>query len=135
MNRRPDSDETRPALINQRIGQGFAFLRDVLINPSLVEKIPSGATLRHRDVALDQAHIDVHLTAYQAPAMASWTALVTGVDGSTPPVLRRSWPLNHWGWKHVTLDAAGETVVAALDSLEAKLRNTTTEDQRSFRDR
>jgi hypothetical protein len=35
----------------------------VLANPSLVETVPSGATLRPRDVALDREQVVVHLTA------------------------------------------------------------------------
>jgi hypothetical protein len=80
----------------------------------------------------------VHLTAYQAPAMATWTALVTGVDEEAAAwrwPARRGWPMSLWGRKRARINAVGETAAAALDALEAKLRHTTTEDEAAIRDR
>jgi hypothetical protein len=124
-------------MIEQRIGQSFAFLRDVLANPWLVEKIRSGASLRHRDVVLDEAPFVVHLTAYQAPSMANWTAMVAGVDDELAWRRQRvpDWPVHRWGRLCTRVDAVGETAAAALDALEAKILRTTTEDAAALHDR
>lgn len=128
----PDSDDTRDERIDRRIGQTFAFLRDVLAHPSLVEKIPSGANLRHRDVALDREHVVVRLTAFQAPTMATWAAIVTGVDGASQRATSnpntwhmhdaRGWHVHPGRGQRVVVDAEGETSEAALDALEARVR-------------
>ena len=127
----PDIDDAQAEVIDQRIGQTFAFLRDVLANPALVEKIPTGATLRHRDMALDGVSVVVRLTAYRTPAMATWSAIVSGVDG-TPPQWAQAgrWHMHDpYAWhvhlpnkKRITFDATGETPDAALDALEAEVR-------------
>ena len=123
MNTRPDIDEVQAELIDQRIGQTFAFLRDVLANPSLMEKIPSGATLRHRDVALDQEQVVVHLTAYQAPAMPAWAATITGTT-SGPQRWKdiTTWHNHRPNGQRMRFEAVGETADAALDALETQVR-------------
>ena len=80
----PDIDETQAAVIDQRIEQGFAFLRDALDRPELLTEIPDGATLRFRDVALDREQGVVRLTAYQAPGMPGWAATITGTTSGPP---------------------------------------------------
>jgi len=123
MSTRPDIDDTQAELIDQRIGQTFAFLRDVLANPAVVEKIPSGATLRHRDVALDREQVVVRLTAYQAPPMPAWAATITGATGG-----RRRWGhVTTWhiprpNGQRMRFEAVGETADAALDALETQVR-------------
>lgn len=107
MSPRHDIDDAQAAVIDQRIGQSFAFLRDVLADPALIERIPTGATLRHRDVVLPADHAVVRLTAYQTPAMATWSALVTGSTDA-----RRA----------EAVIATSESAEAALDALEAELR-------------
>ncbi len=131
MSRRPDIDDAQAELIDQRIGQTFTFPRDVLANPALVEKIPSGATLRHRDVSLDRDQVVVPLTAYQAPAMASWAAIVTGVDGAPSRWAKsatwhrhdaRGWHAHPSRGQRVGFDVERETSEAALDDLETQVR-------------
>jgi hypothetical protein len=105
---------TEAATVDRRIEQTFAFLRDVLANPSLVEKIPSGATLRHRDVVLGQTPVVVHLTAYRTPAMPAWAATITGAKGS---------PVRRSNGQRLRLEAVGDSGDAALDALEAQVRH------------
>lgn len=123
MSHLPDIDPAQAKVIDQRIGQGFTFLRDVLDRPGLLEKIPSGATLRFRDVALFQGQVLLHLTAYQTPAMPAWAATITGGEG-VPTRLGHveTWHRHLPNGRRVSFHAAGETPEAALDALEAELR-------------
>jgi hypothetical protein len=123
MSTRPDIDDAQAELIDQRIGQAFAFLRDVLSNPSLVEKIPSGATLRHRDVALEREHVVVRLTAFLAPEMPAGAATITGATGGP----QRwgditTWHVHRPNGQRMRFEAVGETADGALDALETQLR-------------
>ena len=131
MSKLHDVDDAQAAVIDQRIGQGFAFLRDVLAHPALTEQIPTGATLRHRDVALDREPIVVRLTAYQAPAMATWAALVSGIEGAPPQWAHvgtwhahdsTAWHLHPRNGQRVTFDATGETVTLTAQSLASVTR-------------
>jgi hypothetical protein len=57
--------------IDQRIGQSFAFMRDVLDDPSLLDEIPSGSTLAFRDIVLLRDY--VRLTVFRpATSTADW---------------------------------------------------------------
>jgi hypothetical protein len=119
----PDIDEAQAAVIDQRIEQGFAFLRDVMDRPELLTEIPDGATLRFRDVALDREHVVVHLTAYQAPAMPAWAATITGATGGPHRWGHVStWHIHRPNGQQMRFEAVGETADGALDALETQLR-------------
>jgi hypothetical protein len=112
-----DKDGITPeqaALIDQRIGQTFAFLHDVIDAPTLLEQIPDGAILRFRDVTLERAQLRVRLTAYRAPAMPTWAATVTGFTADDTKI--------EVGDQLVPTSVTGATPEAALDALEAELR-------------
>jgi hypothetical protein len=81
-----DIDDEQAAVIDQRLGRGFAFLRDVLTGPGMLDEIPSGSTPVYRDVA--KRHGEVKLIAFRAPDRAGW-----GVRVST-------WPQGRSGHVH-----------------------------------
>jgi hypothetical protein len=113
------SDE-QAAVIDQRIGQGFAFLRDVLVGPSIMDEIPSGSTLAYHDVAIGQR--EVRLTAFCAPDSAGWGVRVTGQTGLQRDALAFLWAL-----QPVLRDVTWETAAAAFAALEAALQRVTPE--------
>lgn len=45
-----DIDDAQAALIDRRIGQAFAFVKDVIDNPQLLDEIPDGSELGFADV-------------------------------------------------------------------------------------
>jgi hypothetical protein len=102
------------AMIDQRLGQAFAFLRDVLDNPGVLEEIPDGAMLRHRDVVLPETGVYVRLTAYRTEGAPHWSATVTGisVNGAHAPALP-------------VIQVGGTTPEAAFDALETALLRLT----------
>lgn len=114
-----DFSDAQTAQIEKRIGQTFAFVRDVIDDPHTLEDIPSGSRLVFRDVVIQQTHI--RLTAYPANDHGEhWMARVTG-----PAMLAaegRQWP-----------PPSGESAAAALDALEAKLRAANPPDRISRR--
>ena len=123
-----DNDDAQANVIDARLSQSFAFLRDVLANPSLVKIIPAGSLLRHRDVVLGHALVSVRLTAYKSPAQDTWSATIAGFGGTTAQAMRGAErdsrsvvgmpepPRKHFFVSH------RKTAEAALDELEAKLR-------------
>jgi hypothetical protein len=115
-----DIDDEQAAVIDQRIGQGFAFLRDVLASPAILDEIPSGSTLAYRDVAMGQG--EVRLTAFRAPDSAGWGVRVSGQSG-----LERDALVFLWALQPVLRDVTWETVAAAFASLEAALHRVTPE--------
>lgn len=114
------------ATIELRLDQAFAFFRDVVDDPAILEEIPGGSTLRFRDVTLGEEMI--RLTAYpDAGPTWSWTARVTGpakwaVEGRKPARVR---PDNAEGtWERAEAHPEhGHTAEDALSALEEKLRN------------
>lgn len=129
MSQHDDIDDARAALIDQRIGQLFDFLGDVIDDPLLLDAIPSGSTLAFRDVEIRGFRF--RLTAYQAPgARDQWSALVTGYtkagfgnEPETQPVE------NHTNPPPVTRlpgVQTGKTAKSAMDALEGELRGLVT---------
>jgi hypothetical protein len=125
MNEQDDSDEAQAAVIDQRIGQGFAFLRDVIDDPTVVEAIPTGASLRFRDVAIaqGQVRVQVRLTAYRAPEDRRWGARVTGFTSEFVPWASAFVDRLARDSAGFAVDATRGTAEAALDALEAELRD------------
>ena len=123
-----DNDDAQANVIDARLGQGFAFLRDVLANPSLVKIIPAGSLLRHRDVVFGHALVSVRLTAYKPPAQDTWSAAIVGFGGRTAQAMRtadhdsRSVIGTRGVARQHFLVSHGKTAEAALDALEAELR-------------
>lgn len=119
-------DPKRAALITKRMAQAFAFARDVVDTPSILDEIPTGSTLRFRDV--DMYGERAHLTAYPSSERPDWwTARVTGPaqlatesrqwePPSKPRGMNRAWS------SPPPFVARGPTAEDALDSLESKLR-------------
>jgi hypothetical protein len=115
-----DIDDEESRAIDTRLGQGFAFLRDVLADPSLVDEIPSGATLSYRDVAIGQG--EVRLTAFRAPDSVRWAVRVSGQRG-----VQRDTQAFLWALQPVLRDVTWETAEAAFAALEAALQRVTRE--------
>lgn len=109
-----DITAEQAAMVDQRLGQAFTFLRDVLDHPGILEEIPDGAMLRHRDVVLPESGVQVRLTAYQAQGAPQWSATVTGisVNGAHEPALP-------------DLRVDGATPEAAFEALVARLAQVT----------
>src|SRR4029079_4972545 len=101
-------------VIDQRLGQAFAFLRDVLDHPCVLEQIPDGTMLRHRDVVLPESGVQVRLTAYRTQGATHWIATVTGigVKGVEKPALP-------------DLQVGGATSEDAFAALETELLRAT----------
>ena len=125
-----DPDDITPAQaarIEKRIGQTFEFVRDMIDDPRSLEEIPNGSSLMFRDVMIQQTR--VRLTAYPANDQTGhWVARVTGpahmaAEGRNlrPPV-ETVGIAGKWG-SPPTSPERGETAAAALDALEAKLRD------------
>jgi hypothetical protein len=120
-------DDVQAALIDQRIGQAFAFVHDVIAAPGILEEIPDGSELVFRDVAF--RGVSLRLTAHLSGLRPHhWTARVTG----PAPVATESqrWtPRTDVGAKGgkwstpATYPEQAATPQAALDALEAKLRD------------
>ena len=122
-----DMTPAQVAQIDKRIAQAFDFMRDVIDDPRTLEEIPDGSRLAFRDVVIQQTR--VRLTAYAAKdSPGYWIARVTGpallaAEGRSwrPPIETRGMA-GKWG-RPPTSPERGETAAAALDALEAKLRN------------
>ena len=106
--------------IEQRIGQSFAFMRDVLDDPTLLDEIPSGSTLAFRDIVL--LHDYVRLTAFRpATSTAQWKILLpTPQFAARLEGVPRSWDALPHQLRKSTWNSADE----ALDAFEAELRST-----------
>lgn len=114
MSRYDDIDDARAALIDQRIGQSFEFLGDVIDDPRLLDAIPDGSRLAFRDVAL--GGFSFRLTADQHPDTRDrWIALVTGRHGAGSEGETES-------SRKPDASATGKTAALALDALELELR-------------
>lgn len=117
----------RAKLIGKRIAQAFAFARDVIDAPVLLEKIPDGSTLLFRDVMFQG--LSLRLTAHPSQNHPGWwTARVTGPAELASASLQWTPPIGthgmggKWG-SPPTYPEDGPTPKDALDSLEAKLRD------------
>lgn len=126
------SDRTIPPerakLIGKRIAQAFAFARDVIDAPDLLEEIPDGSTLLFRDVMFQG--LSLRLTAHPAQDRPGWwTARVTGPANLANESLRWLPPVGthgmggKWG-SPPTYPEDGPTPKDALDTLEEKLRDS-----------
>lgn len=123
-------DPERAARISKRMAQAFAFARDVIDAPRLLEEIPDGSTLLFRDVEFRGEQ--VRLTAHPEPDRAGWwTARVTGpAELATesrrwiPPVETRGRGMGGTWTSPPTFPEHGATAKGALDALEEKLRES-----------
>lgn len=131
MNEHNDIDDTQLAVSDERLGRGCTVRRAGLADPSLMETIPPGSTVRHRDVPFEPARVRVHLTAYRPPASPTWAARLAGVAGE-PPIWTqgRERPVRDpHAWfvplplgASVTGEVNGASAEMALDTLEARVR-------------
>ena len=118
----------RAELITKRMAQAFAFARDVIDAPVLLEEIPDGATLRFRDIEFRGEQM--RLTAHPSPDRPGWwAARVTGP--ATIAAASRRWepPIETRGmggkWSSPPLfPESGPTAKDALDALEEKLHES-----------
>ncbi len=125
-----DHDDITPAQaaqIEKRIDQTFDFVRDIIDDPRTLEEIPDGSKLAFRDVVVQQFR--VRLTAYPANDQTGcWIARVTGpaplaAEGRNwRPPIQKPGIAGKWGSSPMSPER-GETAAAALDALEAKLRD------------
>ncbi|MDQ3227630.1 MAG: hypothetical protein M3Q50_13495 [Chloroflexota bacterium] len=82
----PEIDDEQAEAIDRNLALGFAFLRDVLHRPEIVDEIPSGSTLAYRAILLPPFELDVRLTAFRPRRARRWGVRVTGVgDVHSPP--------------------------------------------------
>jgi hypothetical protein len=108
-----DIDEAEAAIITQRIGQTFGFVRDVLDNPALLEIIPDKSRLVFRDIIVKE--IGLRLTAFPSPAHPGmWEARITG-----PPELAKRAQAS--AAPQTPPPGIGESAERALDALEDAL--------------
>lgn len=118
-------DPERAALITKRMGQAFAFARDVIDAPSILDEIPDGSMLLFRDVEFqgEQVRLTAHPTS-DRPGW--WTARVTGPARIATESRRRDPPIEtrrmDGKWSRPPLfPESGPTAKDALDALEEKL--------------
>jgi hypothetical protein len=118
--------EGQVATIERRLDQAFAFFRDVLENPELLEEIPDGSTLRFSEVMIGD--VTFQLTAYPdiGPNWV-WTAKVTGPADKVVMGRERA-DASRFGTEETrgstsTPIGHGHTAEDALSALEDKLRN------------
>lgn len=128
--------EEQIATIDVRLDQAFAFFRDVLDNPALLEEIPGGSTLRFSDVMIGEAAF--RLTAYpdDGPNWA-WTAKVTG-PADKAVIGRERANASRFGAEETRDSTAthvghGHTAEEALAALEEKLRDAPRQFEAGFR--
>jgi hypothetical protein len=118
--------EEQVATIELRLDQAFAFFRDVLESPALLEEIPDGSMLRFSDVMIGDAAF--RLTAYpDAGPNWAWTAKVTG-PADKVVIGRERADASRFGAEETqgstpTHVGHGYTAEDALSALEEKLRN------------
>lgn len=112
-------------MIDHRLDQAFAFIRDVIDDPVILEEIPDGSQLRFLDVTIGE--VVVRLTAYpEAGPSWSWTARITGparwaAEGRKPVnVLPGATGVTRKG--SAAHPAHGHTAEEALAALEEQLR-------------
>ncbi len=120
-----DLTPEQAALIDHRLDQAFAFIRDVIDDPVILEEIPGGSSLRFSDVTIGD--VEVRLTAYpdEGPSW-SWTACITGpvawAAAGRNKVQSFAGEVGGEGDSPSSLPAHGNTAEEALLTLEEKLR-------------
>lgn len=122
MNSRRDFDPAETAQVAERIDRFFAFMRDAIDDPRIIEAIPNDSELTFRDVV--RRGRTMRLTAYlpKHPG-ARWGARVTGIAPTAVPVASSSTETQEPRddadrWPRVD---GYDTAEAALDALEAAI--------------
>ncbi len=118
----PEIDDEQAAVIDRNLALGFAFLRDVLHRPEIVNEIPSGSRLAHRDIHLPSFDATVRLTAFRPRRSQRWGVRVTGIgepgelaiDGQPVRWLDSIFPLV----EHATWASADDAFAAVERSLQ-----------------
>ena len=124
MRERNAIDDKRAAQITERIGETFAFMRDVLDDPAILEEIPDGAEIELRNVTIGEH--GYHIVAYRAESNPErWLARTTGRTNLDLAPHRRF-------WVSVRL-LSGVSAEAAMNSVESALRAAEETDQRAHR--
>ena len=120
----PEIDDEQAKLIDRNLELGFAFLRDVLHRPEIVDEIPSGSRLAYQEISFPEFGLaSVRLTAFRPRRSRRWGVRVTGIGeiGALPldrPAMRwlsSIFPLvEHATW--ASADQAFAAVERALQS-------------------
>jgi hypothetical protein len=90
----PEIDDEQAEVIDRNLALGFAFLRDVLHRPEIVDEIPSGSRLAHRALTLPPFELPVRLTAFRPRRSRRWGVRVTGIGEVGAPPLDQ--PATRW---------------------------------------
>lgn len=104
----PASNET-----DRAITQAFAFLRDVIDDPGVIDAIPDGASVAIRECSIGGHRI--RLVAAQAPDGGSWEARATALAPASDGVSALPTGLRH-------LAGAGDSAASAMDDLADRIR-------------
>ncbi len=124
MSERNAIDGKRAALITERIGETFDFMRDVLDDPTILEEIPDGAEIELRNVAIGEH--PYRIVAYRSEGNPErWIARTTGQTNLNLARDRRFWVS-----VQLFSDVSAE---AAMDSVESALRAAAEADQIAHR--
>ena len=124
MNDRNAIDPERAAQITERIGETFAFMRDVLDEPAILEEIPDGAEIEIRQVTISgQVYRIVAYRSESGPER--WIARTTGQ--MSPDHIR-----GHEFSVSIRLSST-VSAEAAMDGVEAALRAAEETDQVAHR--
>ena len=119
-----DIGPAQAAQITKRIGQTFDFVRDAIDDPRILEHVPSGSTLMFRG-RMHQGR-QIRLVAYRPQrSTARWGAHVSGAtstDAPGPPPCIETRSSGRRGERWPSVEDY-ETAAAALDALEARLRD------------
>jgi hypothetical protein len=124
MSERDDFTPEEVALIEERIEQGFAFLQDVLDNPSITEAVPGSSEFRFQELVTGETTF--HLVAFR-PQEASeepWIARIVkpAEYAREHRGVHRPEDVPGAGGNLLTRPEVGDTAEAALDALATKLR-------------
>lgn len=118
---------SQAAQIEERIGQTFEFVKDVLETPEILEEIPDGAVLYTRTV--DWRGECLHLVAHLAEGEPErWVARVTAPAHIARTSQHWTSPVDEqgkggkWG-SPPTFPEQGRSAEAALDALQEKLHD------------
>ena len=118
----PEIDDEQAKVIDRNLALGFAFLRDVLHRPEIVDEIPNGSTLAYRAISLSQFDLTVRLTAFHPRRSRRWGVRVTGIGEFGSPPLDR--PTTRWLYsiaplvEHATWASADEAFAAVERALQ-----------------
>ena len=113
----PEIDDEQAKTIGLNLALGFAFLRDVLHRPEIVDEIPSGSTLAYCAISLPAFGLpSVRLTAFRLRRSRRWGVRVTGIGEFGSPLFDR--PEARWLYsilplvEHATWASADEAFAA-----------------------